>query len=38
MNYFGAIGIANSTYTILTNIGTISDKIQNLIRIGELTH
>ena len=38
MNYYGALGLANSTYYIMTNIGTISDKISNLIHIGELSH
>jgi hypothetical protein len=38
MNYFGALGLANTTYSILTNIGTISERIQTLIKSGELSH
>lgn len=37
MNVFGAIGLANSTYTILTSLGSISDKIKNLIELNQLS-
>lgn len=38
MNYLGALTLANSTYSILQNLSTVSDKIQNLIKLNELNH
>lgn len=38
MNALGVIGLANTTYTILTNMGKLSDKITNLIQLHQLSH
>ena len=38
MNYMGAIGMASTTYNILTKANNLSGIIQDLIHKGELEH
>jgi hypothetical protein len=38
MNYMGAIGMASTTYNILTKANTLSGMIAELIHKGELSH
>ena len=38
MNYMGAIGMASTTYNILTKATNLSGIIQDLIHKGELEH
>lgn len=38
MNYMGAIGMASTTYNILTKANSLSGMIAELIHKGELSH